>query len=335
MKDFLNRNKPVFIIALITVIVFVTIIVLAQKAPATQPSLKEIQNVDLVSTHSYKKGASNPKVTLVEFSDFQCPACKAFYPVVNQVYEKYKNDLQLVYRNFPLPQHENAKLAAIAAQAAGTQGKFWEYADLLYNNQDNLKKKDLIKYAEETGMNVEKFKKDLDDGTYAAQVEDDIQTGLKIGINATPTFILNNVVMTIDTPNDFDTQIADALKKLGNNPQTEVTPTTTPNVAQTTQTPNNDNKNVTPTADVVIIDYTTEGFVPNNLKLKLGQMVKFVNTTDKSISIRQLIFKYRDFGAVKDLAPKEEYEFALTEPDLWTFKEDSVRHYGSIFVSKE
>jgi hypothetical protein len=74
---------------------------------------------------------------------------------------------------------------------------------------------------------------------------------------------------------------------------------------------------------------------PNNLKLTLGQRVKFVNTTEKDMVIRQLIRKYSFFHLPKKLKPQEEFEFILTEPDLWTFKEDSVRHYGSIFIAKE
>ena len=338
MKDFITRNKPVFIIAVITVVIFVAIIILAQNATTTKPSLRKIENVELVAAHTYKKGAAKPRVTLVEFSDFQCPACKAFHPVTVQIVEKYKNDLQLAYRNFPLPQHEDAKLAAVAAQAAGIQGKFWEYADILFTNQENLKKDDLIKYAETVGMNVEKFKKDLDDGTVSAQVDEDLRIGYQIGVNSTPTFILNNVVMEFANVNEFESQIVEAIKNAGGDPQANATTETTDsenNEKQSTSSANQDTKGITPSADVITIEYTDNGFVPNNLKLTLGQRVKFVNNTDKEMRIQQLIKKYDFFNFPKVLQSKEEFEFMLTEPDLWTFKEISVRHYGSIFIAKE
>jgi len=335
MKDFISRNKPVFIIAVITVIIFVAIIVLAQNAPSTKPSLRKIENVELIAPHTYKKGASEPKVTLVEFSDFQCPACKAFHPVLLQILDKYKADVQLAYRNFPLPMHEDAKLAAVAAQAAGAQGRFWDYADILYNNQDKLKKDDLIKYAESAGMNVEKFKKDLDDSTIIEQVESDLRLGYQIGVNATPTFVMNNVVMDFGNITQFEEQIVEAIKKAGGNPQTESLKETTDSQKQTTSAAKQDTDGVQVSADVITIEYTSEGFIPNNLRLKLGQRVKFVNNTENSIKIQQLIRKYDFFNSPKVLKSKEEFEFVLTQPDLWTFKESDVRHYGSIFVTAE
>ncbi|NMB70142.1 thioredoxin domain-containing protein [candidate division WWE3 bacterium] len=335
MKEFIIRNKPVFVIAVITIVIFVSIIILAQNTTTIKPNLRKIENVDLISSHTYKKGPINPKVTLVEFSDFQCPACRSFHPVLVQISDKYKKDLQLAYRNFPLPQHENAKLAAIAAQAAGSQGKFWEYADLLYNNQDSLKKDDLIKYAETAGMNVEQFKKDIEDNTFAAQVEDDMRLGNQIGVNSTPTLILNNIVMEFGNVDEFETQVIEAIKNAGGNINQDSGNETTDSEKQTTSSFKQDVKGIVPSADVVTIEYTKDGFVPNNLKLTLGQRVKFINNTDKEISIQQLIKKYDFFYSPKVLGSKEEFEFTLTEPDLWTFKEASVRHYGSIFVSKE
>jgi len=226
-------------------------------------------------------------------------------------------------------------LAAVAAQAAGAQGRFWDYADILYNNQDKLKKDDLIKYAESAGMNVEKFKKDLDDSTIIEQVESDLRLGYQIGVNATPTFVMNNVVMDFGNITQFEEQIVEAIKKAGGNPQTESLKETTDSQKQTTSAAKQDTDGVQVSADVITIEYTSEGFIPNNLRLKLGQRVKFVNNTENSIKIQQLIRKYDFFNSPKVLKSKEEFEFVLTQPDLWTFKESDVRHYGSIFVTAE
>lgn len=333
MKDFINRNKPVLAIALVTIIIFAVIIALSQNVAVNGPSLKKIENIELVADYSPRKGATTPKVTLIEFSDFECPACASFNPVVNAIFEKYKDHMRLVYRHFPLPQHPNSKLSAIASQAAQEQGTFWPYADMLFENQEKLDKDSLIKYAENLGMNVEKFKMDLEDTKYASQVENDFQTAGKIGLNATPSFILNDVLMQFTTLEDFENQIVQALQNEGVDLSVKETNNVTKESTTTKTQPIS--SDITPSADVVDIQYTTQGFVPNNLRLKSGQRVRFVNTTDQDMNLLQLIVKYTHITNPMVISANSSYEIVLTEPELWTFKEESVRHYGSIFVTQE
>ena len=333
MKDFINRNKPVLAISLVTVIIFAVIIALSQNVTVNSPSLKKIENVELIADYSPRKGATEPEVTLIEFSDFECPACMTFNPIVNAIFEKYKDHMRLVYRHFPLPQHPNSKLAAIASQAAQEQGTFWPYADMLFENQEKLDKDSLIKYAENLGMNVEKFKMDLDDPKYSSEVENDLQTAGKIGLNATPSFILNDVLMKFTTLEDFEKQIVQALESEGVDLSIKETDNVTKESTTTKTQPIS--SDITPSSDVVDIQYTTQGFVPNNLRLKFGQRVRFVNTTNQDMNLLQLIVKYTHISNPMVISANSSYEIVLTEPELWTFKEKSVRHYGSIFVTQE
>lgn len=137
--------------------------------------------------------AGNPDATayLVEFSDFQCPGCAAFAPVVSQIVEKHKDKLLFAYRHFPLDQHTFAMKAAIAAEAAARQGKFWEMADLLFANQTKLSDERILQFAQSLQLDQSQFVQSLNDAAIKQKVEADRNYGIRIGINSTPTFFLN------------------------------------------------------------------------------------------------------------------------------------------------
>jgi len=153
---------------------------------------KEVSDTDLVKKSSQVLGSEDAKVTIVEFSDFQCPACGAAHPVVKQVIKEYGDRILFVYRHFPLlATHQYALKAAEAAEAAGEQGKFWEYHDLLFANQDNLKTEDLKNYAKQVGLDMKKFNEALDSGKNKDKVLSDLDDGEKFGVTSTPTFFIN------------------------------------------------------------------------------------------------------------------------------------------------
>ena len=139
-------------------------------------------------------GAKNAKVTIVEFSDFECPFCSQAHPVVNELRRRYSDKVYFIYRDFPLTQiHPQALLAAMAGQCAHEQGKFWGMHDKLFINQDRLALENIKKYAVEIGLNSLQFNGCLDTGKYLSEIEQDISDGLSVGIEATPTFIVNGV----------------------------------------------------------------------------------------------------------------------------------------------
>ena len=143
--------------------------------------------------HNQRRGAKATKVTMVEFSDFQCPFCKRSEPTVKAVLDKYGKDLALVWMNQPLPFHDHAMDAATAFQAAARQGadKAWKLHDKMYENNTALTRADIEKYAGDVGLNVAKWKKDWDDPKIKDEVSQDMKVGTAAGANGTPTFFIN------------------------------------------------------------------------------------------------------------------------------------------------
>lgn len=143
------------------------------------------------------RGDANAPVTVVEFTDFQCPACAAMHPVLEEVLKSYGNKVRFVVRDFPLNQHENARKAAEAANAANAQGKFFEYISVLFKNQKALDTPSLKKYASDLGLDRARFDAALDRGTYAAEVAKDISDGEMYGVGSTPTIFVNGVQVKV------------------------------------------------------------------------------------------------------------------------------------------
>jgi len=143
------------------------------------------------------RGNPDAPVTLEEYGDFQCPPCSMFAAFLGQLEKEYDSRLRVVFRNFPLKMHEHAREAALAAEAAGLQGRFWEMHDVLYREQETWSKasnaRELFEsYAGTIGLDLDKFKKDMDGEQARARVEADHQRGESLGINITPTLFINN-----------------------------------------------------------------------------------------------------------------------------------------------
>ncbi len=182
----------------------------------TQILLKEpvpiVMNVSTENAPS--RGNANAPVTVVMFSDFQCSHCALTHPILQKVLAEYGDKIRFVVRDFPLITiHENAFQAAVAANAAKAQGKFFEYIEKLYGNQDALDAASLKKYAVELGLNPSQFELDLQSEKNAEAVRKDIADGNSYGINATPTVFVNGVKVRVTTAEGFRDAIDKALKK--------------------------------------------------------------------------------------------------------------------------
>lgn len=141
-------------------------------------------------------GSSSAKVTIVEFADFQCPACASFQPDMKKILSEYNGKIQFVYRHFPLPMHKNAIPSAEAAQAAAAENKFWEMYDKLYESQSEWSEVDdptalFVSYAKVLGLDEAKFKKALADDTHVPMIQKDLADGNTAGVNSTPTIFVN------------------------------------------------------------------------------------------------------------------------------------------------
>jgi len=140
------------------------------------------------------QGPADAAVTLVQYGDYECPYCGAAYPIIKEVQARLGERLRFVFRNFPITtSHPHAEQAAEAAEAAATQGKFWPMHDLLYENQKNLRDRDLRAYAERLGLDVELFDEELAGHVHADRVREDFRSGGRSGVNGTPTFYINGV----------------------------------------------------------------------------------------------------------------------------------------------
>jgi protein-disulfide isomerase len=147
-----------------------------------------------ISERDHVLGSPTAAVTLLEYGDYQCPYCGAAHPSVKQVRRLLGDDLLFAYRHFPTTQiHPFAFPAAEAAEAAGAQGRFWEMHDLLFTNQDRLAPGDLLGYAQTLDLDVEPFASDLREHTFAARIREDFMSGVRSGVNGTPTFFINGV----------------------------------------------------------------------------------------------------------------------------------------------
>jgi protein-disulfide isomerase len=139
-------------------------------------------------------GPETAAVTLVEYGDYECPYCGRAYDVLKQLLKQTGDEVRLVFRNFPLTQiHPHAQRAAEAAEAAAAQGKFWEMHDMLYENQEALEDEDLLNYADRLGLNLERFQMALDHGDSTRRIQEDFLSGVRSGVNGTPTFFINGL----------------------------------------------------------------------------------------------------------------------------------------------
>lgn len=203
-----------FIVGVILIGSFLAIMFMSKTTPTTPGLLsKEVTSDDWI------KGQKDSKVTLVEYSDFQCPACRAWEPQITKIMSEFGAHISLVYRNFPLRQvHLNSQISAQAAEAAGMQGKFWEMHALLFENQSiwSPQPSDAVKdtfadYAKQLGLDVDQFKKDLTSDKAASNVNEDFDSGTASGVDSTPTFFLNNKEIKPQSNDEFRQLIRDAI----------------------------------------------------------------------------------------------------------------------------
>ena len=137
-------------------------------------------------------GPANAPVTLLEYGDYECPYCGAAHPIVKEVRRRMANRLRFAFRHFPLTRvHPHAEHAAEAAEAAGAQGKFWQMHDMLYEHQDALEDEYLEIYAASIGLDLHRFTRELLAGVHTPRVREDFLSGVRSGVNGTPTFFIN------------------------------------------------------------------------------------------------------------------------------------------------
>lgn len=218
--------KRFWIILAVVVAGLIALFVLTKPKDGNNPNATFNGDAKQIQQDDHAKYGKDKKVTLIEYGDFQCPTCGSYYPLVKQVAEQYKDQVNFVFRHFPIiSSHPNAFAAARAAEAASNQGKFWEMHDKLFETQQAwgqtaANQQSLFEsYAEELGLNMEQFKQDYASQAVADRINRDVSSAKQFGISGTPTFILNGE--KIQNPADveaFSKLLNDAISKTGGTP---------------------------------------------------------------------------------------------------------------------
>ena len=150
-----------------------------------------------VSADDQQTGNAAAKITLVEYGDYQCPHCGHAHPLLKKLIKEVGNNLRFVFRNFPLQEvHPAAMMAALAAEAAGKQGKFWEMHDTIFEHQDDLHGNRFVDFAEDLKLDMKRFATDWKSDETSGKVERDFESGVRSGVNGTPAFFMNGEMLT-------------------------------------------------------------------------------------------------------------------------------------------
>jgi protein-disulfide isomerase len=202
----MNTNRTITwgIFILIIALIIWGMIAAARKNSREELNLKLLGQV---SSNDWVVGNASSTVTIIEYSDFQCPACATYYPLVKRVVDGNIDKIRFVYRHFPLPQHQNAMPAAQASEAAGNQGKFWEMYDMIFSTHDEWEnatntKEVLSNYANSLGIDIKRYAIDVDSKEVKDKISLQLKDGENAGINATPTFFING--KKINNPESYE-----------------------------------------------------------------------------------------------------------------------------------
>lgn len=145
-----------------------------------------------VSDKDHVQGNNYAPIELVEYGDYECPHCGRAYPIIKKIQRELADDLRFIFRNFPIPEsHPHAVNAALAAEAAAIQQKYWEMHDMIFENQQYLEHEHLLSYAKAINLDVKRFNNDMEKKTPLARVESDFESGIRSGVNGTPSFFVD------------------------------------------------------------------------------------------------------------------------------------------------
>ena len=189
----LRNPGPFVIFILASFFLFASRLTMADETDETQPVLPTVGNSPVF-------GDVQAPVQIIEFTDFECHFCGQAQPPLQQTLKTYSTQVSLVFKNFPLSMHRHAHTAHLAAMCAHEQGKFWEYRNVLFQNQQALKRSDLLSYAKNLNLDSESFAKCLDEEKYASKIEEDQNEGIRAGVMGTPMFFVNGEMLSGAVP---------------------------------------------------------------------------------------------------------------------------------------
>ena len=195
----MKRYLPFFIVGTVALVTLAggTLLYRAKRLPSLSIPENSTTSAMGGTEMVHVRGRSDAPVTLVEFGDFQCPPCANLSEPINQLERDYRSRLRIIFRHFPLPNHQHAREAALASEAASLQNRFWEMHDLLYREQSVWSKAPDVRvlfsaYAGMLGLNIDRFRKDMESEQAKARVTSDEQQAITLGVRTTPTIFVNN-----------------------------------------------------------------------------------------------------------------------------------------------
>ncbi len=204
----MNTKRVIFWLGFVVVLALIVWgLIAAMDKGSAGPKGTKLGTPAPVTFADHVRGPESAPVTLIEYSDFQCPACQNYYPVVERLLASSTVPIRMVYRHFPLPQHANAVISAQASEAAALQGKFWEMYSFIFANHAewtglNDPREVFAGYAQRIGLNVTRFKADMDGAVAKDMVQKQLAESRSVGINQTPTFFLNGKM--IENPQGYE-----------------------------------------------------------------------------------------------------------------------------------
>lgn len=333
--DFIKRNMPVVILGGITLLIFVVIIIASQNASPVRPTLEQADENLLLTEDTIFIGNQDAPITLVEFSDFQCPACKSAFPIVKSLLDKYDGQVKLAYRNYPLPQHPQARIAARAALIANDYNKFESYHDTLFNNQNNLEREDLIKYAVRLDIPEQEFTEKLDSDLYEDRVQKDIDDANALGVNSTPTFFLNDQKVNLRSFSELESLIDDLVVQItgrsanSNNGERNII------LDESGAVKVQEELNITEIDEqygALEISITEEGFDPDETSVISGQQIIWTNNTENEVTLVQQDNKFTEFEGGVTIEAGATHTFRIYGDKSWIYTEELSGDIGLLTI---
>lgn len=336
IKELLKRNTPVFFIGLATFIIFIIIIATSQLRKPVEPTLIKTEESELVASHTNTVGSRSAPLLVVMFSDFTCSVCPNYKDIMNELVQTYPEYIMMAMRHFPSEENERSFEAAQAAQAAGKQGRFWEYVDVLFRNQDKFREGDFVRYADILNLDLKQFRADLYDEGIKNQIFLDRTYGENLGVIDTPTFFINGEQIIVKTPQDLKVQIEDELERIGINIAQIKNEAEVKQREQENQAYIDIYNTIDQRLGIKEIQFVDGNFDPRNTSATAGQLVRYVNNSDETIKIIQIMDKYEALSRGVSLKPGESFEFRLElrRYGLWTYRNEGNPIRASIMVGK-
>jgi protein-disulfide isomerase len=327
---FIKRNIPIFITGIVLLVIFLFVIFASQSKPSVITTLKTVDEADLIADHTYILGFPEAPLSLVIFSNYRNMDELAYLDAIYEVYKENPRYLSVALR--PLPTTEDEKLVAKAAQIAGDQGKYWEYAVVgLENSSEEASENNLLLWAKNLELNTKEFEKDLKNADFEKLIESDIKDAEKLEVTTTPTFFLNKQRLFVKDAQDLKEQLESEIARIKKEKSLEK-PTDTEEIIEEPKEKELTAAQKKRIETVMEIKYTEEGWNPSEAQPFKGEPVRWINTTDKAIYLQPLDKTYEGLKGIVEIKPGEYFEYKFPTGGLFYYQEMATFNWGMVII---